>query len=342
VSGFAEISEALRATCGEVPALRSRVERVRASAHSLADQADSHGWSGVAGSMRGAADALETSLVELAEFKRAGEAAVAQLVLIDDQGSIGQVSEHLAGAEEEITVAVRSIDAVTGLVDVALQACAQAGQRGLPTALSALREDVIKTHDRLEQSRSACDAERQSVEAWLQENPGQGTASSVPGEEAESDPSGAEAAARSPANTAPEAQAPPVSSVVVRDTFDQLLDPTDRTLLPRGTGSLDSFRLRPVQDRDDLRANSGDTAPEAGLTRRTRRLVALIAAGTLVGQATIGAVLEFGSPLGQAIGTAVFGVIALVIEGPEIAKTIPETRRKRSTRPGVRKRAHGE
>ena len=97
MSRFTEITDGLRATCGEAPALQARVERARASATSLADRADSHGWTGVAASMRGAVEALGTGVTELTEFQRAGEAALAELDLIDDQGSIEQVSVHLAG-----------------------------------------------------------------------------------------------------------------------------------------------------------------------------------------------------------------------------------------------------
>src|SRR5690349_23478060 len=100
MSDFAEITGALRATCAQVPVLGSRVERAHASAVSLADRADGHGWAGVAASMRVAVEALGAAGQELLESQRAGEAAVVQLELIDDQGSVAQVSTHLAGAQQ--------------------------------------------------------------------------------------------------------------------------------------------------------------------------------------------------------------------------------------------------
>jgi hypothetical protein len=118
--------------------------------------------------MRGAVEALGTAGQELAECERAGGAAIAQLELIDDQASAAQVSTHLAAAQQELGVAIPRIDTATGLLDEALQACARAGQRGLPTLLSTLRADVIEFRGRLDQSRQACEAERQSAEAWLQ------------------------------------------------------------------------------------------------------------------------------------------------------------------------------
>lgn len=141
VSRFAEITEALRATCGEGQALTSRVERVRVSAANLTVRADAHGWTGVAVSMWGAVDALGGVVTELAEFQRAGAAAVAELEVIDDQGSVDQVSVRLSGARQELMAAMQKVAAATGLVDAALHACAQAGQRGLPTALTVLRDD---------------------------------------------------------------------------------------------------------------------------------------------------------------------------------------------------------
>jgi hypothetical protein len=276
----------------------------------------------------------------LTEFQRAGEAALAELDLIDDQGSIEQVSVHLAGGQQELTTAVQRVDAVTGLVDEALEACAQAGQRGLPAALNALREDVVETRGRLEQSSNACDVERLSIEAWLQENPDDSATSGAP--EAASGLSGPGGAASAVQPAAPEVSSPPASPAEPTDTFDGLLDPAGPTLLPRGAESGDGFRLRPVEDRDDLRARATDTTPEEGLTRRTRRLLAWTAAGTFIGQTTVGAWLEFGSSMGQAIGTVVFGAAAMIIEAPEIVKTLRETRRKKPTEPGLRIRAHGK
>jgi len=102
---FVEITEALRGTHAQVPALRSRVERVRASAISLENRAGSHGWAGVAASMHAAVEALERVGQELADFQQAAEAAVTQLELIDDQASVTQISTHLAAAERELDAA---------------------------------------------------------------------------------------------------------------------------------------------------------------------------------------------------------------------------------------------
>lgn len=345
---LAEITEALRAVCGEGPGLTSRVERARVSAISLADRADSHGWTGVAASMRGAVDALRSVVVELVESQRAGVAALAQLDLIDDQGSVEQVSGYLVGAQRELATAVQKIDAVAGFVDVALHACAQAGQRGLPAALTAVRAEVVETRGRLEESRNACDQERVLVEAWLQENPDQGTAGDASAEG--STPAVSENVAAAASTVQPAAPAPspsqesssPVSSLEARESFDQLIDPAGRTLLPREVPGGTDSRLQPEEGEDARRADDIGVAPEDGLTRRTRRALAWTAAGTIIGQSTIGAVLEFGSSLGQAIGTAIFGAAAMIIEGPAIVKTLRETRNKKSAKPGLRKRAHGK
>jgi hypothetical protein len=190
MSAFTEITEALQATCAAGPVLRSRMERARTSATTLADRADSHGWAGVAASMRGAVEALGTAEQELGEFQKAGEAAITQLELIDDQGSVTRVSTHLAAAEHELSAAVPKLDTATGLLDDALQACARAGQRGLPASLSALREDVIANRRQLEQSRLACESERQTAEDWLRENPDQVPASGPSTGESSPEPSG--------------------------------------------------------------------------------------------------------------------------------------------------------
>jgi hypothetical protein len=346
VTGLAEVTGALRAACGEGPGLTSRVERARVSAISLADRADSHGWTGVAASMRGAVDALGSVVAELVESQRAGVAALAQLDLIDDQGSAEQVSVDLIGARRELATAVQKIDAVTVFVDVALHACAQAGQRGLPAALTALRVDAVEMRGRLEESKNACDQERVLIEAWLQANPDQGTASGGSAESSTPAASGTVAAASTVQPTAPapspsQASSSTVTSLEARESFDQLIDPAGRTLLPREAPDGTDARLQPEEGEDIRRADDIGVAPEDGLTRRTRRALAWTAAGTIIGQSTIGAVLEFGSSLGQAIGTAIFGAAAMIIEGPAIVKTLRETRNKKPTKPGSRKRAHG-
>ena len=184
-------------------------------------------------------------------------------------------------------------------MDVALGACAQAGQRGLPTALSFLREDVVETRRRLEESSTACDVERQSIEAWLQENPDEGAVSGT-SEAATAPALAGSGVAPSPVQpTAPpatpaRADSPSDGSLEARDIFDQLLDPRGSTLLPREVES-DGPRLRSRGERDFRRADDTDAAPGDGLTRRTRRALAWTAAGTFIGQATIGAALEMGS-----------------------------------------------
>lgn len=179
---------------------------------------------------------------------------------------------------------------------------------------------------------------------------GGGTRSTPPPETATTNPSVLTSSSTtwvSPDQTAaapaprPETRSSPANWAAAQDTFDHLLDPSDRTLLPREAESGGS-QLRSEEEWGARQATAGNAAPEAGLTRRTRRFLALTAASTLIAQATAGAFLELGSSMGQAIGTAVFGAVALLIEGPEITKTLRETRRKRSTKSRVRKRAHGE
>jgi hypothetical protein len=357
MSGFAEISEALQATCGETPALQSRVERVRASADSLADQADSHGWTGVAGSMRGAVDALATGLVELAEFQRASEAALTQLDSIDDQGSVVQVSVHLVGAQEELAVAVQRLDAVTGLVDAALQACAQAGQRGLPIPLSAVRDDVIETRGRLEQSRNACDAERRAVEAWLQENPDHPTNSSESGAEStpqladRSTPSATEGTVAREGdetrNDAPgfrnapasqQRQADETGAVARAPTkFDKLIDPSGQTKMPRGSRPSSTFFTS-----EEFERRAEEAPAPRKHSRASRRLMAAGTLALVATEATVGSALDLGSALGQAVGGLFFGTVLTIIGIPEFKKVVRETKPKHKARLTAKERARGQ
>jgi hypothetical protein len=349
VSRFTEIIESLRSTCGEGPALATRVERARASATSLADRADAHGWTGVAASMRGAVDALGNVVGELTEFQRAGEAAVAELDLIDDQGSVEQVSVHLSGAQQELTTAAQKVDAVTGLVDAALQACAQAGQRGLPTALNAFREDVIATRGRLEESKNACDAERQAVEAWLQENPDQGTQGSDSGGAAAARPGdGSTAGTSTPENNAPQgnpsgssetspAQQPDADVVRPPTAFDKLVDPTGQKRAPQATEPVAGFFTL-----DEIKRETADEPEPRKVSRFSRRLMAAGSLTLLAAEATIGSAANLGSSAGQFMVGLFLGTIATVVGVPEFKRTVRETKPKHKPRMTARERARGE
>lgn len=361
MSRFTEITEALRVTCGEAPALTSRVERARASATNLADRADSHGWTGVAASMRGAVDALGSIVVELAQFQRAAEAALVKLDLIDDQGSVEHVSVHLTGAQQELTTAAQKMDAVTGLVDAALQACAQAGQRGLPTALNALLEDVIATRGRLEESRNACDAERQAVEAWLQDNSDQGTASggsaaesTSPGLGDRSTPSAADgrvapqgSGTQGDASAAPDtppSPQPPADEARARSSgqtrFDLLIDPTGQARAPETPeASEPSSTFFPPEEFDRRRDEVPEPREHSRFSRRLR------AAGTLAllaAEAAIGSAADLGSSAGQAAVGLFFGTIATIVGVPEFKRVVRETKPKHKARLTAKERARGQ
>lgn len=309
--------------------------------------------------MRGAVDALGNVVGELTEFQRAGEAAVAELDLIDDQGSVEQVSVHLSGAQQELVTAVQNVDAVTGLVDAALQACAQAGQRGLPTALNALREDVIETRGRLEESKNACDAERQAVEAWLQESSDQGTASSgstgessSAGSGDRSTPSAADGTvapqgsstqgdASGPTNMPP--PQPPADESRARTRgptrFDMLIDPTGRATLPEAAeASEPSSTFFPPEEFERRR----DEAPEPReYSRFSRRMRAAGTLTLLAAEAAIGSAADLGSSAGQAAVGLFFGTIATIVGVPEFKKVVRETKPKHKARLTAKERARG-
>jgi hypothetical protein len=354
MTGLAEVTGALRAACGEGPGLTSRVERARVSAISLADRADSHGWTGVAASMRGAVDALGSVVAELVESQRAGVAALAQLDLIDDQGSAEQVSVYLVAAQRELATAVQKLDAVAGFMDVALDACAQAGQRGLPIALTSLRADLVETRSRLEGSRNACDQERVLVEAWLQESPDQGTEGGDSSVESVAEPSDDGSTPRpapgtmepdsdetrggpSGSSQPPSSQRPGTSAAGAPTVFDRLVDPTGQKRAPQASEPATGFFTL-----DELKRGTATEPEPRKYSRFSRRLMAAGSLALLAVEATLGSATNLGSSAGQFMAGLFFGTIATIVGVPEFKKVVRETKPKHKPRLTAKERARGE
>jgi hypothetical protein len=121
------------------------------------------------------------------------------------------------------------------------------------------------------------------------------------------------------------------------DSFDLVIDPTGRTRLTPARQPPNEF----LQRGENLRLATEAAVPTP-VSRRTRKLRDLAILGAVAAEVSVGAALEFGSSLGQAVGDLVFGSLAVA------AAAIAYKHRRRDDLPRhqpiltARERARGE
>jgi hypothetical protein len=141
-------------------------EQLGEQATQLGEEAGAHGWHGIAGRMREAAEALEAVLGALGSGQQSCEGAGQELMLIDDKIPADEVVGHLDTSSSRLGAAVIEVEGALEKVEEAQAAVTEVGQEGMMQGTLDLYDQVSELHERLLEQQGISTREQAEAEAY--------------------------------------------------------------------------------------------------------------------------------------------------------------------------------
>jgi ABC-type transporter Mla subunit MlaD len=162
-----EIVTQVASISSDLDSVKTRTSSAYDLAEDLTQQANAHGWEGLATTMQAAVDALEQAVGTLGTAGDAAEEAIGTVNAITEQMSKADVAEHLGAALDRLDAVRTAVAATSSSIDDARTACEQAGSPGeLTEMIQAITDDIDDTQRALGGAADLTRAEQQEAASW--------------------------------------------------------------------------------------------------------------------------------------------------------------------------------